>query len=47
MAAYDDTARYDKWDRVANANLAVWYQKCIGSPTDANDAYQWLANGSQ
>jgi hypothetical protein len=47
MAADDDSARYEKWDWVADANFAVGYQKCIESPTDANDAYQWLADGSQ
>ncbi len=28
-----------------NTNLAVSDQKCIGSPTNAKDAYRWIADG--
>jgi len=38
---------WEGWDRVADASFAIGYQKCIRSPTDANNAYQWLANGSR
>ena len=33
--------------RVADADFDVSDRKCIGSPTDANDAYRWIADGSR
>jgi hypothetical protein len=40
-------AQLEDWDRVADANFAVGDQKCIGSPTNANNAYQCFLMDSQ